>query len=120
MAAARQVDQRAHTVAGLEARVSTAEASTNRADDVWQRIARVEQAIEELRSQPAAAEAERRVMARVSALEARVDQQDTAIQQLQAHAAQTDAPSRLLAGESESTLRLDVRLSAADLAAGPP
>jgi hypothetical protein len=45
--AARQVDQLAHTVAGLEVRVSAAEANTRRADEVWQRILRLEQAIEE-------------------------------------------------------------------------
>jgi tetratricopeptide (TPR) repeat protein len=91
LAAARQVDQLVDTVAGLEARVRTVEANTRRADEVWQRVLRLEQAIEELRGQPAAEEVERRVMTRVSNLEARVDQQDTAIQQLQAHAAQTDA-----------------------------
>jgi tetratricopeptide (TPR) repeat protein len=91
VAATRRVEQLVHTVSGLETRVSVAEANSRRVDEVWQRVLRLEQTLEELKGQPAAAEAERRVMARVSAMETRLDQHDTAIQQLQAHATQTDA-----------------------------
>ncbi len=96
--AARRVDTLVHTVSGLESRVAAVENTTRQVEDVWQRVLRLEQMLDEVkreRAEPAnvaalAAETERRVMPRVEALETRLDHHDAALQQLQSHAAQTD------------------------------
>jgi len=98
MTAARRVDAVEQTVSGLESRVAAAEHTTRKVDDVWQRVLRLEQMLDEVkreRAQPAnvealVAEAERRAMPRVEAIETRLDQHDAALQQLQSHASQTD------------------------------
>lgn len=98
MTAARRVDTLVHTVSGLESRVVAVETTTRKIDDVWQRVLRLEQMLDELkreRADPAnvaalVAETERRVLPRVEAIETRLDHQDAALQQLQSHAAQTD------------------------------
>jgi tetratricopeptide (TPR) repeat protein len=98
MTAVRRVDTLVHTVSGLESRVAAVETTTRKIDDVWQRVLRLEQMLDELkreRAEPAnvaalVAETERRVLPRVEAIESRLDHQDAALQQLQSHAAQTD------------------------------
>ena len=128
MAAARRVDQIAHSVSGIESRVATMETNTRQADEVWQRILRIEQMLDEIKQTPLepaqvqalAAETERRVIPRVAALESRLDQHDVAIQQLQGHATQTDANiQRMIAAVEKLTEQISRALPAAPLRIEP-
>jgi len=95
LAAGRKVDELQQTVAGLTSRVAGLETGgAGRVEAVWQRVLRIEQRLEEVRTgqgEAAAAEAGERILPRVAALETRVEEHGAAILELRAHAAQTEA-----------------------------
>lgn len=121
VAATQRVDLLVHTVSGLESRVAAVENTTRRVEDVWHRVLRLEQMLDEVkreRVEPAAVEAlvaetERRVLPRVGAIETRLDHHDAAIQQLQTHAAQTDVNlQRMIAAVEKLTEQISRALPA--------
>jgi hypothetical protein len=121
LAAARRVDEVAHAVTALESRVSAAEVSARRVDEVWERVLRIEQMLADLKRETAepvevqavVAEAERRVMPRVTALENRLHQHDAAIHHLQTHAANTDLNlQRMIAAVEKLTEQISRALPA--------
>ena len=105
--AGQRLDRLSETLSGLDARVQSIEDSPpGRAEIVWQRILRLEEKLEQLRTERAApvsvetvaAQAEERLLPRLSALETRVAQNESAIQELRAHAAQTAANLQKMIG----------------------
>lgn len=128
LAATRQVDRLVHTVTGLESRVAAIETTTGQVDQVWQRVVRLEQQLDELRRErlesadveAVAAQAAERILPRVAGLESRVERHDAAIQQLQSHAVQTDANlQRMIAAVEKLTEQISRVLPATTLRIEP-